>query len=197
MLNYYLNLFLLKIIVIIIPVILLWNVKIKRSHKLLVGLFLCLSICMIIIAIVRLMGLRLTGNKSIDVLWETFFQQAEASISVITVSLTAFRGLLGKKALKSREKQARAWYSHRRIALLRNRGKRSESEINNGQLPSIPSATLTGIRTFIRGNRYSKDASVDIMTSKHGTTEVEYHDKVTQKFSSESDAVSFSARNSF
>lgn len=154
---------------------------------------------MMIIAIVRLMGLRLTGNKSIDVLWETFFQQAEASISVITVSLTAFRGLFGKKALKIREKQARAWYSHRRIALLRNRNKRSESEIDRGQqLPSIPSATLTGIRTFIRGNRYSKDASVDVMTLKHGTTEVpEYHFKGTQKISSESDAVSFSATNSF
>lgn len=72
-----------------IPVILLWNIKIKRSQKLLLSQFLCLSICMIIIAFVRFSGL-LLGNKSIDVQWEVLFQQVEASISAITVSLTAF-----------------------------------------------------------------------------------------------------------
>lgn len=178
-----------------IPVVLLWNVKIKRSHKLVLGLFLCLSICMIIIAILRMVGLLLAGKKSIDVLWQVFFQQVEASISVITVSLTAFRALLGMKALHSREKKVHAWYSYRRIALLRKGAKRSEPEFKGGQLPSIPSATLTGIRSFIRGHRYSKNnASADLMTSStNGTTQVEeHHVKGIQKTSSESDAVRFS-----
>lgn len=178
-----------------IPVILLWNVKIKRSQKLLLGLFLCLSICMIITAIVRISGLRLS-NKSIDVQWEVFFQQVEASVSVITVSLTAFRSLLGLKALKSREKKDRAWYSYRRMALLKKGRKTSESELNGEQLPSIPSATLTGMRTFIRGNRDSKSDPTDLMTSRDGKIQAEHHIKVTQKISSESEAVRFSARNS-
>lgn len=101
------------------------------------------------------------------------------------------------KALNSQEKQARAWYSYRRIALLRNRGKRSETEVNRDQLPSIASATLTGIRTFIQGNLYSKESSVDLMNLKDGTTEVEHHVKGTQKILSESDAESFAAKNSF
>lgn len=180
-----------------IPVILLWNVKIKRSQKLLLGLFLCLSICMIIIAIVRVSGLHLGSNKSIDVLWQVFFQQVEASISVITVSLTAFRVLLGMKARHSREKKAQAWYSYRRIALLKNGNKHSEPELNGGQLPSIPSATLTGMRTFIRGNRYSKNAPADLMTSGDGKMQVEHDVKGTQKMSSESDPVRFSSRKSF
>lgn len=179
-----------------IPVILLWSLKIKRSQKLLLGLFLCLSICMIITAIVRVSGL-LLSSKNIDVQWEVFFQQVEASVSVITVSLTAFRSLLGVKALNSRKKKEQAWYSYRRIVLLKKGRKTSESELNGDQLPSIPSATLTEIRTFIRDNRDSKHYPADLMTSSDGKMQVEHHIKLTQKISSESEAVRFSARNSF
>ena len=178
-----------------IPIILLWNVKVKRSQKMLLSIFLCLSVCMIVIAIVRISGLRLS-NKSPDVQWETFFQQVEASVSVITISLTAFRSLLGLKALKAREKKHRAWYSYQRIALFRNRHKTSESELNGERLPSIPGATLSGIRTFIRGDRDSKNDEADVMGPRDGTMDTEHHITVTQKISSDSEAVRFPARNS-
>lgn len=145
-----------------IPVMLLWNVKIKRSQKLLLGLFLCLSICMIIVAIVRISRLPLS-HESIDLQWAIFFQQVEASISVMTVSLTAVRSLLGVKAMNSREKKERVWYSYRRIALLKKGHKPSESEVDGDPLPFIPSATLTGMRTFIVGNRDSKNDRADLM----------------------------------
>lgn len=73
-----------------IPVILLWNEKIRLSQKIFLGIFLCLNICMIILAIVRTSGL-LLSNRGIDVQWEVFFQQVEASVSVITLSITALR----------------------------------------------------------------------------------------------------------
>ena len=190
------NLSLLEITVIMIPVILLWNVKIKRSQKLLLGIFLCLSICMIMIAIVRASGL-LRSNRTIDVQWEVFFQHVEASVSVTTVSLTAFRSLLGVRALNSREKKERAWYSHRRIFLLKKGRKISESKLDGDQLPSIPRATLTGMRTFIRGNRDSKYDLADLTTSGHGNVQMEYHIQVTQTMSSESEAVRFSTGNYF
>lgn len=175
-----------------IPVMLLWNVKIKRSQKLLLGLFLCLSICMIIVAIVRISRLPLS-HESIDVQWAIFFQQVEASISVMTVSLTAVRSLLGVKAMNSREKKERLWYSYRRIALLKKGHKPSESEVDGDPLPSIPSATLTGMRTFIVGNRDSKNDRADLMASRDGKMQVEHHIKVTQKISFESEAVRFLA----
>lgn len=175
-----------------IPVMLLWNVKIKRSQKLLLGLFLCLSICMIIVAIVRISRLPLS-HESIDVQWAIFFQQVEASISVMTVSLTAVRSLLGVKAMNSREKKERVWYSYRRIALLKKGHKPSESEVDGDPLPSIPSATLTGMRTFIVGNRDSKNDRADLMASRDCKMQVEHHIKVTQKISFESEAVRFLA----
>ena len=157
-----------------IPVMLLWNVKIKRSQKLLLGLFLCLSICMIIVAIVRISRLPLS-HESIDVQWAIFFQQVEVSISVMTVSLTAVRSLLGVKAMNSREKKERLWYSYRRIALLKKGHKPSESEVDGDPHPSIPSATLTGMRTFIVGNRDSKNDRADLMASRDGKMQVEHH----------------------
>lgn len=175
-----------------IPVVLLWKVKIRPSQKVFLGIFLCLSICMILTAIVRISGLRLS-NRRIDVQWEVFFQQVEASVSVITVFLTAFRSLLGLKAQESRDKKQRVWYSYQRMILLKKGHKTSDSELGGDQFPSIPSATLTGMRTFIRGNR---DSKADLTTSRNGIMVDEHVIKVTQKISSESETVRLSARSS-
>ena len=142
---------------------------------------------MIIPAIFRISGLHL-GLRSFDVLWKVFFQQVEASVSVITVSITAFRSLLGLKAMKSRKKKERAWYWHRQMALVKKERKTSEFGTNVDQLPSIPSATLTGMRTFIQGCRNSKNGEADIISSRDGTMEAEHYIQVTQKTSSESEA---------
>ena len=171
-----------------IPVLLLWNVKVKRTQKTLLGVFLCLSITMIIIAIIRVSRLRL-DSKSYDDQWALFFKYVEASVSVITVSITAFRSLLGLKALKSRKK--RAWYSYWQTALRRKGHKSSESELNGDNLPSIPGATLTGMRTFIRGDQESKNGEADVMSSKDDPMGLEHHIKVKQNISSESEAVRF------
>lgn len=181
-----------------IPVILLWNVKIKRSQKFLIGVFLCLSVCMIICAIVRASGIH-PSKTILDVQWEIFFQQIEASISVMTVSMTAFRSLLGLNTLKSRQKKERAWYSYRRILSIKKEQKSSESELNRNQLPAIPGATFTGIRTFIRGDRDSKvihsnNGEADVVCSRDGIMEAEEHILVTRKISFESETVRFSTR---
>lgn len=52
----------------------------------------------------------------IDVEWEVTFQQIEASISVIMVSIIAFPSLLGLKTLKSCE---RVWSWNRQRFLFR------------------------------------------------------------------------------
>lgn len=107
------------------------------------------------------------------------------------VSITTFCSLLGLKAWKSCEKKERAWHSYRKILLKKGR-KPPESELNENQLPSISRATLTGMRTFIGGNQDSKNSEADIMSSRDGAMEAEHYIKVTQKISSESEAVRFS-----
>ena len=173
-----------------IPIILLWRVKIKRSQKMLLGVFLCLSICMIVIAIVRISGLQIFQRR-IDVHWALFWQEMEATIAVIMVSITAVRSLLGLKVRKSREKRARVW-SDRGKLLFGKAKEYSESELNDHQLPSIPGATLTGMRTLIRGNSNSKTmaSKAYAMGSSDDSADMEQHIKVTQNTSSESEAVS-------
>lgn len=87
-----------RCIVIMMPVLLLWKVKIKLRQKILIGLFLSLSICMILISFVRIFGL-LHYNNFINVKWLLFWHEVEATVATIMVSITAFRELLGIKAL--------------------------------------------------------------------------------------------------
>lgn len=108
---------------------------------------------MVIIAIVRISGFRI-NESSIDIVWELFWHQVEASVALITVSITAFRSLLGIKALKAREKEKRerSWFSPRAKLLTRYLKKETQGESEPEQLPSIPGATLTGMRTFIQSD---------------------------------------------
>lgn len=100
---------------------------------------------MIIIAIVRISGVS-HKKTAVDIVWELFWLGMEAAIAVIMVSVTAFRSLLGIKAQKAREKRKRSKLSVRYFK------KTPQNESDLVQLPSIPGATLTGIRTFINGN---------------------------------------------
>ena len=131
---------------------LLWKVKIKRRQKIFLGVFLCLNVCMIIIASVRVLSFEINGTY--NAVWGLFWHQAEAAISIIMVSITAFRSLLGLKALKARKKKEmeRSWFAHRPKLRARYFKKATEDESESEQLPSIPGATLTGMRTFIDGN---------------------------------------------
>ena len=120
-------------------------------------------------------------------MWELFWLDLEAAIAVIMVSVTAFRSLLGIKALKAREKRERS------KLLVRYFKKTPQNESDLVQLPSIPGATLTGMRTFIHGNGSWEDARAMGMTHKlekdlPGADSHELHKiKVTHQFSTQSD----------
>ena len=87
-------------LVITIPISLLWNVRIKTRQKLGIGAFLCLSVVMIIVAIIKASGIR-TSVDSFNLVWELFWQQIEACAAVLMVSFTAFRSIfLSKKQQK-------------------------------------------------------------------------------------------------
>ena len=114
------------------------------------GTFLCLNIAMAIIAIVRVAGIRHRGT--IDYTWIFFWQHIEVCVAVSMVSFTAFRSLFVSTGQEAAAKKARPWYSSQARKL---RGAKGERLRNGGheKLPSIPGATMTGMRTFIRGSR--------------------------------------------
>lgn len=107
---------------------------------------------MIIITAVRVLGFKI--KSTYNVLWGLFWHQSEAAIAIMMVSITAFRSLLGLKAQKAREEKAkeRYWYTHRPKLLAKYSNKTTEDESESSQLPSIPGAAPTEIRTFVDGN---------------------------------------------
>lgn len=122
------------------------------------------------------------------------WHQAEAAVAIIMVSITAFRSLLGLKAQKTRKKKEmeRSWFAHCPKLLARYFKKATEDESESEQLPSIPGATLTGMRTFIDGNGIWDESMAMGMThqSKKNTPGADSHKpqetEVTRKILTES-----------
>ena len=133
-------------IVISIPARILWQVKIKFRQKLGIGVFLSLSVSMVIIAFIRISGYR--AHDSYGYTWQAFWMEFEACVAVIMISLTAFRSLFVTAERKSSRTNCGPWYSSS-VARLRKPRKTSASENHTEGLPAILGATLTGMRTFI------------------------------------------------
>ena len=116
---------------------------------------------MFAVTLVRMTGEIIHGNtgSTIDVQWNVFWQLTEASVAVTVVSLTAFRSLYGIKTLQQQKEKKRdqGWLSSYRRNMLNRRKQRRVDEFGDliserhYSLPSIPGATLTGIRTMISG----------------------------------------------
>jgi hypothetical protein len=133
-------------IVVSIPILVLRQSKMKLRQKVAVGCFLCLSLVMIAMALVRVT--KMPGFTAIDTPYEIFWQYMKASIAILMASLTAYRTMfvLQKEKRMHQERMKRPSYSWRRWAYR----KRSNDE--EMDLPEVPRATLTGMRTFINGN---------------------------------------------
>ncbi len=129
-----------------IPVWLLWRVRIKSSRKCGLAAFLCLSICIIMMAIVRVSGLHNSGK--FDIAWISMWQQVEACVVVTMLLLTSFRSLC--VAPNSSACKARPWVPSTKRLL----GKRKGAGASNRRLQNltIPSVTLTGLCGFVQGN---------------------------------------------
>ena len=165
------------VMVVSFPVLLLWKVKINLRQKLGLGTVLCLSLVMAIVAITRIGGVRLP-SRDIDIVWLAFWQQQECSIALTMVSVNAFRSLFvanssspGRRSPAGNPKFSPSYWQEKR----RHRQKLSdESDMHNlGNLPTIPSATLTGMRTMIGGSRWDRrDEDVPMLTEKRHSVEM-------------------------
>lgn len=157
------------IVVLIIPIHIVWQIQINLRQKLILGTTLGLSIFMIIIAIVRIS--RFQGELAgLDVSWIIFWQQVEASIAIIMVSVSAFRSFCVARESQRRENRNRnrQWYMNPKnlmASALRRKRLRSESEETNHSV-AIPRATITGMRTFI--NRRGRSISESRLSSSLG-----------------------------
>ena len=135
---------------------------------------------MIIIAIVRL-ALSTLPNGVTDVSWLFFWQGIEAATAIIMVSLTAFPGLFGqegsrvsnkpKKYVPTTKETGGTSTQRSKKSLLGVSASRPWKRFN---LPSIPSATMTGMGTFAkyegRGDRSAalreEDEMIDLESQR-------------------------------
>ena len=142
------------LLIMAIPLYLLWSVRIKPRQKFVLGVFLSLNLFMAITASIRVSGLSFRGT--FDEVWLYLWQEIEACIAVTMISLTAFRSVFvaSESSRARREMAKKPWYSSTIAAIRRSKTQRGSDEEAIQGLPSIPSATLTGMRTFIQGGRH-------------------------------------------
>ncbi|KAL8698456.1 MAG: hypothetical protein Q9224_001842 [Gallowayella concinna] len=133
------------VLILTIPIWLLWRVQISRKQKLGLAGFLCLSVCMIVMAIARVSGIHYRGK--FDNTWIFMWQQIEACVAVTMLSLTAFRSIFVASRPIVNNNKASPWIPSTR-RLFRNYKKSKEGEHQRLDNLSIPSATITGLSCF-------------------------------------------------
>ena len=139
-------------VVISFPIAMLWQVNITARQKAGIGFWLCLSFVMVIIAVVRIAGIKLPGGN-VDIVWLAFWEQQESSISVIMVSMSAFRSLFVESTATPAPRinlkhSVNNWRRLVRRAL--GSGNENGDAERSMRLPQIPRATLTGMSETIR-----------------------------------------------
>lgn len=144
----------------------------KSCKRLGLSVFLCLSTVMIIIAIARSFGY-LPHGASTKATWQYLLLYLEASIAIIMASFTAFSAFVLTKDYKAPDKkkkeQSPLLYSIREHLLRKKvwRNRLEWEERDGEHLPHVPSATLTGIYTFIHHQGRSTDAAETMQSTPH------------------------------
>lgn len=118
-------------------------------------------------------------SKRLDLPARLFWQQVEASIAVIMGSITVFRTLIVSKHTSQRY-EVRAPSFVKKILPKSLSGQSSGQSRSRGgtgsteylELPTMPSATFSGIRSFL-SRSHRGDATLD--NSKFDPLEADYH----------------------
>lgn len=136
------------------------------------GFFLCLSIVMVVIAIVR--SSRVSHGPDLNTLWQSLWQIVESCIALIMASITAFRSIFVSE--RHREHVQKRWaYSWRKRAKQRKL-RRAIDAWEGDQLPSIPHATFTTMRRYLRSHRWTAEKNLPLDSE---TRPLERQDKTT------------------
>ncbi|PSN61404.1 hypothetical protein BS50DRAFT_578420 [Corynespora cassiicola Philippines] len=146
------------VMIVSIPILALRKTTMILRQKLAIGIFLCLSVVMIILAIIRSLSLPGPVSRARDVPWTILWVYLESAVAVIMVSLTAFRTLFTLRREERRQREERLKWSPntwKDVAMpWRKEAWTSSIESDTEQgLPEIPNATLTGMRTAIWGGK--------------------------------------------
>lgn len=160
------------ILVVSLPVALLWNLRITRWQKAGLSLTLCLSLVMVLVAIIRSAGVKHAGT--VDIVWLTFWKQQECSIAVIMVSVIAFRSffvaatktppklpIVSRRFIRAKTQSPTLGESETIDLTDCRSGKTSTGSSLPVQPPRIPSPTHTSVGGSIHDARSSSSRMAD------------------------------------
>jgi hypothetical protein len=163
-------------------------VRLDIHQKLGIAIFLCLSIFMVIIALIRMFGAMrpsLRSKRDFDTAWEIFWQHMEGCVAVLMGSITAFRNVFGTQLAEEQRNRspyttyfARFW-SWLGVSSSSKPSKQTPSFVDTNigvQVPnaSITHATLRGLKTFIRRHRRAPGNTTVSIDSNYDPL-MEYH----------------------
>ncbi|KAI3026983.1 hypothetical protein CBS147347_4819 [Aspergillus niger] len=167
------------LMIISIPIRLLYKVQLRTLTKLGLGCFLCLSIFMCTCSIIRTAGTWYHGL--LDYPWQVFWLHLEGCIGVTMGSITVYRStLIGSSEVSTAFKR---YFTRIKDAVLGSSSgtaQASPTEENKTRtrqfgLPSIPQATITGLRTWFGLSRRDPAASNDASGISSFNSDIDYH----------------------
>ncbi|KAF7951338.1 hypothetical protein EAE96_006654 [Botrytis aclada] len=148
--------------ILVIPVRLIWQIKVRWTQKIALGFSLCLTIGMIILTVIRVSGLH--AESSFDSAWEVYWLIVAGEVGLILTTGTAFRALFvsrNQKKFIAADHNSQKWRTRRTSETSGAIEPASASYEMHGvmALPGIERGTITGIRTFINGRSSALRAS--------------------------------------
>ncbi|KAG8157104.1 hypothetical protein KVR01_013094 [Diaporthe batatas] len=166
------------LLIVSIPAIVLYRARMRTSQKISLSIFLCLSLVMVCLAIIR--ASKIHGAVSIDVVWVFFWQYMETVVAVIMGSLTVVRNLLvhqtkSNHASPAVSGDAQGRRAYRMRLLQRKKNMNTDDVTTQGHLPQVPGPTLTGLRTFIRRNHRDPVHDTQVTQASTLVPEESYH----------------------
>lgn len=188
-------------LVLVIPTYLIWKIRLKPVQKLIIGALLCLSICIVVAASIRVAGLHFDGDAieiELDMKWSHFWLYVEACITVLTVSATICSRLFAQSCQSQRisaeNDDERLIRSRARHWISKPFDPSKIYDESNGVLPLIPQAKLTGMRTIIRAGPPRAHSEADNQGTDYFRSPMDPQKKqqirVTQELSTMSETVS-------
>ncbi|KAI9644637.1 hypothetical protein NHQ30_006661 [Ciborinia camelliae] len=166
--------------ILVIPVRLVWQIKVRWIQKIALGFSLCLTIAMIALTIIRVSGLRY--GSAFDSAWGVYWLIVSGEAGLILTTGTAFRALFvsrnqklaGTPLPKDSSKIFTKTKDLLRLIVTPKKWRTRQSSGTNGnidsarahdethkmmELPGIERGTMTGIRTSINGKGSSMNMS--------------------------------------
>ena len=154
----------------------LHQTQMKCSQKASLGSFLCLSIVMVCITLVRAAGFDI--GKVEDVTWDIYWVFMEACVACIMASIAVYRTVFDTSRSSrgtGRQRQGIPYSGQKRIVRRTRRWRNSpweEVDADNSNPPNTSSAKLPQIPSFIRKNDRNSEATTVTQASLDHLVEV-------------------------